>query len=214
DLIAAGDNGGIFEALQEASESGRDFKMLYRVLLGFVRNLWLLAGGAPEAMLAASPEDLATIRASAGKFSYSELLRVANLLLRDDETVNKAEHQRLAVEIALLKAATFPRLRAVEEALSGAPASPPAGPPPSRRRDAAAPAVGTTAFLDRVQKARPLIGSYLANAKSNRREGDKLTFTFSDAFTADAVRDARAALEELAREVLGSAVTIEVEGEA
>src|SRR5207244_8980859 len=119
DLIAAGDNGGIFEALQEASESGRDFKMLYRVLLGFVRNLWLLAGGAPEAMLAASPEDLATIRASAGKCSYSELLRVANLLLRDDETVNKAEHQRLAVEIALLKAATFPRLRAVEEALSG-----------------------------------------------------------------------------------------------
>src|SRR5438105_340339 len=30
DLIAAGDNGGIFEALQEAAESGRDFKMLYR----------------------------------------------------------------------------------------------------------------------------------------------------------------------------------------
>ncbi|HYU26681.1 MAG TPA: hypothetical protein VEO74_15825, partial [Thermoanaerobaculia bacterium] len=130
--------------------------------------------------------------------------------LRDDETVNRAEHQRLAVEIALLKAATFPRLRAVEEALSGAPASSPAGPPPSRRRDAAAPAVGTTAFLDRVQKARPLIGSYLANAKSNRRDGDKLIFTFSDAFTADAVRDAHAALGELAREVLGSAVTIEV----
>src|SRR5207245_893027 len=82
-------------------------------------------------------------------------------------------------------------LRAIEEALSGAPASPPAGPPPSRRRDAAAPAVGTTAFLDRVQKARPIIGSYLANAKSNRREGDKLTFTFSDAFTVAAVRDAR-----------------------
>ena len=94
-----------------------------------------------------------------------------------------------------------------------APASPPAGSAASRRREAAAPAIGATAFLDRVQKARPLIGSYLANAKSNRREGDKLIFTFSDAFTADAVRDARAALEELAREVLGSAVTIEVEVE-
>src|SRR5436190_6489390 len=119
DLIAAGDHGGILEALQEASESGRDFKMLYRDLLGFVRNLMLLAGGAPVSMLAASPEDLAAIRASAEKFSYSELLRMANLLLRDDETVNRAEHQRLAVEIALLKAATFPRLRAVEEVLAG-----------------------------------------------------------------------------------------------
>src|SRR5436309_4686048 len=117
DRIAAGDHGGILEALQEASESGRDFKMLYRDLLGFVRNLLLIAGGAPESMLAASPEDLAAIRGSAGKFSYSELLRVANLLLRDDETVNCAEHQRLAVEIALLKAATFPRLRSVEEVL-------------------------------------------------------------------------------------------------
>src|SRR5438067_1536966 len=213
-LIAEGDHGGILEALDEASETGRDFKMLYRDLLSFIRNLLLVAGRANESMLAVAPEDLPAIRATAEKFSYSELLRIANLLLRDDDTVNKAEHQRLAVEIALLKAATFPRLRAVEEALSVAPASPPAGSAASRRREAAAaPAVGTTAFLDRVQKARPLIGSYLANAKSNRREGDKLIFTFSDAFTADAFRDARAALEELAREVLGSAVTIEVEVE-
>jgi len=212
-LIGEGDHAGILEALNEASASGRDFKMLFRDLLNFVRNLLLVAGGANEAMLSMSPEDLAVIRSSAETFSYTELLRIANLLLRDDETVNRAEHQRLAVEIALLKAATFPRLRAVEEALSGAPASSPAGSAASRRRTTAAPAIGTTAFLDRVQKARPLIGSYLANAKSNRRDGDKLIFTFSDAFTADAVRDARAALDELAREVLGSAVTIEIEVE-
>src|SRR5204862_387066 len=85
DLIAAGDHGGILEALNEAGESGRDFKMLYRDLLGFVRNLLLVAGGAPESMLATSPEDLASIRASAAKFSYSELLRIASLLVRDDE---------------------------------------------------------------------------------------------------------------------------------
>src|SRR6267378_4500390 len=78
DLMAAGDHAAILDALREAGDSGRDFKMLYR-----------------------------------------ELLRIANLLLRDDETVNHAEHQRLAVEIALLKAATFPRLRQVEAVLSG-----------------------------------------------------------------------------------------------
>src|SRR5207247_1276383 len=101
DLIAAGDNGGIFEALQEAAESGRDFKMLYRDLLGFVRNLLLLAGGAPEAMLAASPEDIAAIRGSAGQISYTELLRIAKILLRDDETVYHADLKRLEEDTAL-----------------------------------------------------------------------------------------------------------------
>ncbi len=205
-LIGEGDHAGILEALNEASASGRDFKMLFRDLLNFVRNLLLVAGGANEAMLSASPEDLAVIRAAAEKFSYTELLRIANLLLRDDETVNHAEHQKLAVEIALLKAATFPRLRSVEEALAGSPSS-----TPKPRRDAAPTAGGTPAFLARVQKARPLIGSYLANATSNRREGDRLIFSFADAFSADAVRDARAALDPIAAEVFGAPVTIEVE---
>src|SRR5262249_25776030 len=190
DLIAAGDHGGILEGLQEAGESGRDFKMLYRDLLGFVRNLMLVAGGAPESMLAASPEDLAAIRASAEKFSYTELLRIANLLLRDDETVNRAEHQRLAVEIALLKAATFPRLRAVEELLAGS--QPNVGRasarPPGRAE--ARPTSGTptaSAFVDRVNKTRPLIGGYLSGAKSHRREGDRLVFVFDSKLAADSV---------------------------
>src|SRR5437660_867178 len=165
DRIAAGDHAGILEALQEAGESGRDFKMLYRDLLSFVRNLLLVAGGAPEAMLAASPEDLAAIRASAEKFSYSELLRVANLLLRDDETVNRAEHQRLAVEIALLKAATLPRLRAVEDVLAGnEPNVGRASARPPGRAEARPTSVSTPTaneFLDRVNKTRPLIGGYL-----------------------------------------------------
>jgi DNA polymerase-3 subunit gamma/tau len=220
DLIAAGDHGGILEALQEAAESGRDFKMLYRDLLGFVRNLLLVAGGAPEAMLAASPEDLAAIRDSAGKFSYSELLRIANLLLRDDETVNRAEHQRLAVEIALLKAATFPRLRSVEEVLAGgsgvaesrglaAPkAATRARPETSRPRDSAT--TDANDFLDRVTKTRPLIAGYLAGAKSHRREGDRLIFTFDSKLAADSVADAKASLEQLASEVFGAPTTIEI----
>jgi DNA polymerase-3 subunit gamma/tau len=215
DLIAAGDHGGILETLQEAAESGRDFKMLYRDLLGFVRNLLLVAGGAPESMLAASPEDLAAIRAGAGKFSYSELLRVANLLLRDDETVNKAEHQRLAVEIALLKAATFPRLRSVEEALSqgsqlavGSSQKKPAAQPKSDNRQPST--ANITEYIDRVTKARPLIGGYLAGAKSHRRDGDRITFTFDDRFSADSVSEAQAGLEQIAAEVFGAPVTIAV----
>ena len=49
-LIADGDHGGILEALDEASETGRDFKMLYRDLLSFMRNLLLVALGVFQAL--------------------------------------------------------------------------------------------------------------------------------------------------------------------
>ena len=238
--IADGDHGAILEALDEAAETGRDFKMLFRDMLAFVRNLLLVAGNAKESMLAVSPEDLPAIRSAAEKFSYSELLRVANLLLRDDDTVNRAEHQRLAVEIALLKAATFPRLRAVEEALAGGAAAErksSAAPKAERRSDSpvrptanvglesptyvkpASTARATSApgdvdaFIERVQKARPLIGGYLAAAKSRRRDGNKVVLEFSDSFTAEQISGAKQALEQIAAEVFGEPVSIEVQVE-
>ena len=202
-LIGDGDHAGILDALQEAGESGRDFKMLYRDLLNFVRNLLLVAAGA-ERLVSPSAEELSV----AGKFSYSELLRIANLLVRDDDTVNHAEHQRLAVEVALLKAATFPRLRAAEEVLSGAPAPSPAKQPERAAVGGGAP---LTSFIERVQKARPSIGSYLANAKSSRTSSDRLIFTFNDNYYAEAVSEAREALEKIAAEVYGAPMKIEVE---
>jgi DNA polymerase-3 subunit gamma/tau len=209
-LIGDGDHVGILDALQEAAESGRDFKMLYRDLLNFVRNLLLVAAGA-DRLVAASPEELSV----AGKFSYSELLRIANLLVRDDDTVNHAEHQRLAVEVSLLKAATFPRLRAVEEVLSGGQAPSPVQQPERKARQAGAPVVhpepDLTSFIERVQKARPSIGSYLANAKSGRASGDRLIFAFNDNYYADAVSEAREALEKIAADVYGAPMKIEVE---
>src|SRR5438270_565763 len=206
-LIAEGDHGGILEALDEASESGRDFKMLYRGLLSFVRNLLLVAGRANESMLAVAPEDLPAIRVTAEKFSYSELLRIANLLLRDDETVNRAEHQPLAVESALLKAAPFPRLRAVEDVLAGnEPNVGRASARPPGRAEARPTSVSTPTaneFLDRVNKTRPLIGGYLSSAKSHRREGERLIFTFDSKLAADSVHDAKQSLEQIAAEVFG-----------
>jgi DNA polymerase-3 subunit gamma/tau len=231
--IAEGDPAAILEALQDASDGGRDFKMLYRDLLNFVRNLLLLAGGANEAMLAASPEDLATLRSVTKTLSYTELLRIANLLLRDDETVNKAEHQRLAVEIALLKAATFPRLRAVEEALSGSEgagvvrassAPPPKRAPEARTTPAApqqkerkAPAADAAAtpqaddFLTRLQKTRPLLAGYAAAAKSFAKDGNRIVWTFDDRDLAQPLIDERASLEQLASEVYGTKVEVAIE---
>ena len=209
-LVGEGNHAGILEALQEASDSGRDFKMLYRDLLNFVRNLLLLAGGASESMLAVAPEDIAAIRAAAEKFSYTELLRLANLLLRDDETVNKAEHQRLAVEIALLKAATFPRLKAVEEVLAGG--SVQAAPPSAQKQrstpKAAASAPPADDLTTRVRQKRPLIGGYLEAAKVEK-SGNRIILLFEDAFAAETVGDAKAAIEEIASELYGEKVTVE-----
>ncbi|HEX7190711.1 MAG TPA: hypothetical protein VF381_03970, partial [Thermoanaerobaculia bacterium] len=218
--ISDGDHAGILEALQEAADNGRDFKMLFRDLLSFIRSLLLVAGGAPESLLAASPEDLVTIRDAAERFSYSDLLRIANLLIRDDETVNKAEHQRLAVEIALLKAATFPRLKAVEAVLAGdsaaaggaVPARAPA--PTQRERKPAGEGAGATpSTLDglqqRIQKTKPLIASYLSHAKSAKKDGNRVTWTFDDATYADYVRDAKVTIEQIASDVFGEPVTIE-----
>ena len=227
--IGDGDPAGILEALQEASDTGRDFKMLYRDLLAFVRNLLLLAGGANEAMLSASPEDLVTMRAARERFSYTELLRIANLLLRDDETVNRAEHQRLAVEIALLKAATFPKLRSVEETIAGggaavAPAS--GGEKPARvareaqsaralpprslanARDDSGGVGSGPSLVERVKKVRPLVAGYLEGAKIERN-GNKLTLLFTDSFAADTVSDARDTISQIASEMYGEKITVE-----
>lgn len=206
-MIGEGDHAGVLEALQEASDSGRDFKMLFRDLLNFMRNLLLLAGGAPEAMLGASPEDLPALHGVAEKFSYTDLLRITNLLLRDDETVNRAEHQRLAVEIALLKAATFPRLKSVEQVIAGdtTQASLPAPKTAARPKSKAdAPAD----LVAQIQKKKPMVGTYLKDATLTK-EGSRVIFELADAFAVDAITDARAVIEQIASEHFGERVTIE-----
>jgi DNA polymerase-3 subunit gamma/tau len=223
-LVAGGDHAGVLTAIQEASDSGRDFKMLFRDLLNFVRNLLLISGGAPEKILTVSPEDLAILKQSASTFSYSELLRIANLLIRDDDTINRAEHQRLAVEIALLKAATFPRLREVEQALGGAPGPLPApsktakkksaaeGPSTSLRAgSSASPSSDLAPFLDRVKKARPVVASYIAGARESRKEGNRIVLTFDDKFFAEEVTAARNELEQYASDVFGEPTIINVQ---
>ena len=218
--ISDGDHAGVLDALQEAADTGRDFKMLYRDLLNFVRNLLLLAGGANEQVLGVAPEDLPTVQAVAERFSYTDLLRIANLLLRDDETVNRAEHQRLAVEIALLKAATFPRLKSVEQVIAGNVSATAAGPSPrpspapraqasgTRAQPAPSPAAGGGDLIARVRAKRPLAGGYLAGAQLERN-GNKLTFTFDDSFQADSVSDAKEVIAEIASELYGEDVTVE-----
>lgn len=203
-LVSEGDAAGIIEVLNEAAENGRDFKLLFRDLLNFVRNMLLASAGAKS--------DIPTAEEAAKKFSYSEVLRIANLLMRDDDTINRAEHQRMAVEIALLKAATFPRLREIENVLSGSAVSESRGPAVKKTRETSQPR-DLDSFLERVSKARPLIAGYLSNAKAAKND-DVITFTFNDQYSADAVGDAREALESIAKEVYGAPTRIAVQTES
>ena len=206
-LIQEGDHAALLQTLEEASQSGRDFKLLFRDLLGYLRNLLVLAGGGDPSLVAGAGEDLQNMKSLASQFEYSELLRILNLLIKDDELVSRSEQQRLAVEIAILKAATLPRLRSVEKALGGETAAAPSAssrvatpPAPARRavrteapapktgeppRPASAPEASQNAqtelarrVTEEVRKTRKMAASYLDQAKHSRGDGDTITFEF------------------------------------
>ena len=132
DRIGAGDAAGLLARLDEAAVAGRDFKLLFRDFMTYTRNVFLVATGAASSLLTVPPEDLETLKGVAAGFEPTEILRILNLLMQDAETINRAEHQRLAVEISFLKAATLPRLRSIESVLTGERTADSPAPAPSR----------------------------------------------------------------------------------
>ncbi len=235
--VESGEPPRVLELLEDAAEKGRDFKLLYRDLLGYLRNLLLIAGGAPERMVSVSPGDLAPLRDVASHFDYAELLRILNLLIRDDELVSRTEQQRLAVEIALLRAATLPRLRKVEDVLAGSGGTPPARPRPAaataiapapatprRATPPAAPATPAPAatpgpsseFRERlvahIAKQRRAAATYLDTARSISLDRDALVIEFDAAnrFAADYLSEQSAFIAAAAEELEGRPVRVSV----
>jgi DNA polymerase-3 subunit gamma/tau len=187
--IRDGAHADLLVALEEAAESGRDFKLLFRDFMAFLRNLLLLRGGAPEGLVPATGDELELMRKASATFEYSELLRVLNLLLKDDDTVARSEQQRLAVEVALLKAATLPRLRAIEQVLQGgavpalsAPVATTARATPARTASEPPPepaaAANIEGVIEKVRGQRRITGTYLEQAKASRIEGDEVIFEY------------------------------------
>ncbi|MCM2314492.1 MAG: DNA polymerase III subunit gamma/tau [Thermoanaerobaculia bacterium] len=234
--IAAGDSPRVLSLVEEASASGRDFKLLYRDLLAYLRNLMLLVAGADPSILKADPDELVSLEELRPSFSQNDLLRVINVLLRDEEIVVRSESQRLAVEIALLKASAFPRLLAVEDALASggttapraaAPAQPRPVAPVARKASAesraATPAVDEAGtgeapggsidrFVSRVESHRRVAASYLRQARRSAVEGDALIFEFGpdEAFASEYLAEAGnlAPLETIATEVFGRKMSV------
>jgi DNA polymerase III subunit gamma/tau len=207
--IDEGDSAALLEILDEAAEAGRDFKLLYRDYLSFLRNLLLISSGARPELVSLAGDDFEEAARVATRFRHSELLRVMTLLMDNDELISRTEQQRLAVEIALLKAATLPSLRSIEGVLAGSSqesrpsAARIAAPPASSRaaavrpseavaeeRDDAAPAAAPAAssaadgslrskLLEAIRPVRRFLATHIEGARSIREEGNELLLEYA-----------------------------------
>ncbi|HUO84922.1 MAG TPA: DNA polymerase III subunit gamma/tau, partial [Thermoanaerobaculia bacterium] len=220
--IRDGNQARILETLEAAAESGRDFKLLFRDLLSYLRNLMLLAAGANQRLLQSEETEIEAMREVASQFEYPELVRLINMLIQDEELVYRSEAQRLVVEIAVLKAATLPRLRAIEDILAGSGADPAPGKkrsenpaPPriagstARERSTAAPdnpsAPRSTPLgqqiVHEVFAQRRVAGSSLKLAREAVIEGDTVVFRFEPAHAAVVDQLSEPELSELIADV-------------
>jgi hypothetical protein len=80
---------------------------------------------------------------------------------------------------------------------------------PQPRNRATAQPEGLSSLIEKLQKSRPLIATYVGHATSGKKEGGKIVWTFDDQTFADYVNDAKATIEQLATELYGEKMTIE-----
>ena len=223
--VHAGNPGAVMETLDEAARSGRDFKLLYRDLLRFFRNMMLIASGASDSLLKLESDETESVREASSLFEPSQILRIMNVLIQDDELIQRSEQQRLAVEIAVLKAATLPRLRAVEEFLSSPEKISAVSGYTSRstqRKETPRSSPGQEASSDSddlkmritadVGSERKMTASYVSLAKTVSAGAETVRFTFqeSDRFVAEQLSepDQTELIRNVAQRILGRPVGV------
>ncbi len=224
DAVASGDAPRILQLVEDLAVSGRDFKLLYRDLLSYLRNLLLLASGADPSIIKADPDEMDSLLGLKDRLSANDLLRMINILLKDEDVVVRSESQRLAVEIALLKCAQLPRLHAIEDAIaSGAVTPSRSGPSTAEGRkqtgSTKSKPVAVSGAIDqiiaKVDETRRLAASYLRQARKASLDGDTVLFEFDAAeqFSADylADDDHTRFIEKAASEVVGRNVSVKIE---
>ncbi|MDX1583417.1 MAG: DNA polymerase III subunit gamma/tau [Thermoanaerobaculia bacterium] len=230
--IEEGDTSAIIALLDEAAVSGRDFKLLYRDLLAYLRALLLVSSGAEPSLIGLDGDSLETAREVAARFDSSELLRIMNLLLRDDDLVNRSEQQRLVVEVALLRCALLPRLRSVEDVLRSGGSSSAARSarlPKATSKGGASSRTETSSgsakqrgtgdsirrFVEEFATSRKIAGNYLRSAASVKEDGDTLRIAFDgeNRFMKEQLEDDSTieSLRGVAQEVFARPMEISVE---
>jgi DNA polymerase-3 subunit gamma/tau len=127
--VASADRGAAVSALARLSEKGSDPRHVLKELLSLLRTLLLTsAGGAPE-VAAEDRERLSTLSRA---MPYENLLRALSLAIDAETLARRADDAGLVLQLFVLRLAELPRLRRVEELLSGAGLAAPGGPSPFR----------------------------------------------------------------------------------
>jgi len=134
--IASGDRGAAVSALARLGEKGSDPRHVFRELIALLRRLLLASAGAENEGTPAEKERLA---AFAKAMPYENLLRALALAIESDTVARRGDDAALVLELLVLRLAELPRLKRVEDLLSGGgPTSVPASAPAGARSGSAA----------------------------------------------------------------------------
>jgi len=136
---ASGDRGAAVSALAKLADKGSDPRHVFKELITLLRRLLLSsAGGEVEA----TPAERERLSVLARAMPYENLLRSLSLAVEADTVARRVEDPGLVLQLFVLRLAELPKLRRVEELLSGSGPGVPAAPaaatvpssPPERPR--------------------------------------------------------------------------------
>jgi DNA polymerase-3 subunit gamma/tau len=182
DAVIAEDPKGVLLGVEKMSRSGRDPAQFARDLLGHLRHLLVIqtVGEVPDTFVITATDE-GRLSAQAAAIGSATLVRTIDELAAALTAVREGDDARLAVEIALLKAArpdldpsTEGLLRRIERLEKGAPADDvPAEPQPPEETEASGPqAVGLDeltrlwpAVLEKLRETSPALAATFEGAR-------------------------------------------------
>ncbi|HKF42160.1 MAG TPA: DNA polymerase III subunit gamma/tau [Thermoanaerobaculia bacterium] len=231
---ASGDRGAAVATLTKLLDAGEDPRRIFKELLSLLRRLLMLAAGARADLPEADQKRLSALSRA---MPYENLLRAVSLGIEADALAKRAEDAGVVLQMFVLKLAELPRLRRIEESLSGIPSAPAAAPEPpvssagsgeprgprilslvsveaepGAAPGAPAPPDAITRFYDLLDSRRRVTWAHAKLAESLRVEGDDLVLRFGidKAAAKEALEEpnVRKLLAEVAREAFGRSLRI------
>ncbi len=118
--IAGGDRAAAIAALTRLTDGGSDPRHVLKEFVAFLRRALLAAAGAPTDLPKEERERLTVLSRA---MPYENLLRAVSLTLQAEEQVRRVDDPGLVIQMLVLKLAELPRLKDIEAAIAGAPAS-------------------------------------------------------------------------------------------
>ena len=224
---ASGDRAAAIATLSRLLDAGEDPRHVLKEFLSLLRRLLLFSAGATGDLSEAEQRRLAPLSKA---MAYESLLRAVSLAIEAEALARRAEDSALVLQMLVLRLAELPRLKTLEEALSGAASAPiapaPRGPDPApaagarilsivpveAERDVREPGTRNAKgalerFHDLLDSRRRVAGAQASLAESIEVQGEELVLRFGidKAAAKEALEEpaTRRLLSEVAREAFG-----------